>query len=47
VKVPAGTAQEEVLKLAKALASVSAHLDGKRIMKVIYVPDKLLNVVAG
>ena len=47
LKVAAGAAQEEVLKLAQAEAGVSAHLDGKRIVKVIYVPDKLLNIVAG
>ena len=26
-------------------SSVSAHLEGKKIVKVIYVPDKLLNIV--
>ncbi len=45
VKVAAGAAQEEVLKLGEVEASVIAHLDGKRIVKVIYVPDKLLNIV--
>jgi leucyl-tRNA synthetase len=47
VKVPAGAAQQDVLNLAQAEASVTAHLDGKKIVKVIYVPDKLLNIVAG
>ena len=47
VKVAAGAAQEEVLKLARAEAGVAAQLDGKRIVKVVYVQDKLLNVVAG
>jgi leucyl-tRNA synthetase len=47
VKAPAGAAQQEVLKLAQAETSVTAHLDGKKIVKVIYVPDKLLNIVAG
>ncbi|MGB2676756.1 MAG: leucine--tRNA ligase [Candidatus Acidiferrum sp.] len=28
-------------------SSVSAHLEGKRIVKVIYVQDKLLNIVVG
>jgi leucyl-tRNA synthetase len=46
VKVAAGVVQEEVLKLALAEAGVSAHLDGKKIVKVIYVQDRLLNVVA-
>ena len=46
VKVPAGAAQQDVLKLAQSEAGVTAHLDGKKIVKVIYVPDKLLNIVA-
>jgi leucyl-tRNA synthetase len=28
-------------------STVSAHLEGKKIVKVIYVPDKLLNIVVG
>src|SRR5208283_3705269 len=47
VKVSAGAAQQEVLKLAQSEAGVTAHLDGKKVVKVIYVPDKLLNIVAG
>jgi leucyl-tRNA synthetase len=46
VKVTAGAAQQDVLKLAQSAAGVTAHLDGKKIVKVIYVPDKLLNIVA-
>jgi leucyl-tRNA synthetase len=47
LKVAAGTGQEEALKLAQAEAGVAGHLDGKRIVKVVYVQDKLLNIVAG
>jgi leucyl-tRNA synthetase len=47
VKVAARTGQEEVLKLAQGDAGVAAHLAGKRIVKVIYVQDKLLNIVVG
>jgi leucyl-tRNA synthetase len=47
VKAAAGAAQDQVLKLAQAEAGVSAHLDGKKLVKVIYVPDKLLNIVVG
>jgi leucyl-tRNA synthetase len=46
VKVAAGTGQDEVLKLAQAEAGVAGHLAGKKIVKVIFVRDKLLNVVA-
>ena len=45
VKVAAGASEDEVLKLAKADAGVAAHLAGKSIMKVIFVKDKLLNLV--
>ena len=45
VKVAAGTGQEEVLKLAEADSGVAAHLAGKKIVKMIFVADKLLNIV--
>ncbi len=38
--------QTEVLDLAKADAKVGPHLDGKTIRKVVYVPGKILNIVA-
>jgi len=47
LKVAAGAAQEEVMKLAQADGGVAAHLAGKRMVKVIYVGDKLLNIVVG
>jgi len=48
VKVAAGAAEEQVVKLALADPGVSHHANGKRIVKKIFVPDKLLNlVVAG
>jgi leucyl-tRNA synthetase len=47
LKVPAGLGQEEVLKLAKQDAAVASYLEAKRILKVIYVQDKLLNLVIG
>jgi leucyl-tRNA synthetase len=46
VEVAAGTGQDEVLKLAQGEAGVAGHLAGKKIVKVIFVRDKLLNVVA-
>jgi leucyl-tRNA synthetase len=45
VKVAVGTGEDEVVKLAQADAVIAPHLAGKRIVKVIYVPDKLLNLV--
>jgi leucyl-tRNA synthetase len=45
VKVPAGTLKEDVLKLAEADAGVATHLAGRKVSKVIFVPDKLINIV--
>ena len=45
VKAAAGTSQDDAMKLAQADTTVSPHLTGKRIVKVIFVPDKLLNFV--
>jgi leucyl-tRNA synthetase len=45
VKVAVGTGEEEVVKLAQADAVIAPHLAGKRIVKVVYVPNKLLNLV--
>ncbi len=45
VKVAVGTGEEEVVKLAQADAVIAPHLVGKRIVKRIFVPDKLLNLV--
>jgi leucyl-tRNA synthetase len=47
LKVAAGLAQEEVVALAKKDAAVASYLEGKRIVKVIYVQDRLLNLVVG
>ena len=45
LKLPTGTAQEELVKLALAEPGVAQHIEGKRIVKIVYVPDKLLNFV--
>src|SRR5260221_10655873 len=47
VTVPAGRLQDEVMKLAAADAGVVGHLNGKTVRKVIFVGDKLLNIVVG
>jgi len=47
LKVAAGTPKDDVLRLAEREASVASHLAGKRIVKVIHVQDKLLNIVVG
>jgi leucyl-tRNA synthetase len=45
LKLPTGTTQDEVVALTKVEASVVPHLAGKRIVKIIFVADKLVNLV--
>jgi leucyl-tRNA synthetase len=45
VKVSAGASEDEVVRLAKADSAAASHLAGKQIRKIIFVPDKLLNLV--
>ena len=45
LKVPVGTSGDEVEKLAKADPVIAPHLAGKSIVKRIFVPNKLLNLV--
>jgi leucyl-tRNA synthetase len=45
VRVAVGAGEAEVVKLAQADAVIAPHLAGKRIIKRIYVPNKLLNLV--
>ena len=45
LKVAAGAAQEDLVRLALAENVIAQHIDGKRIVKIVYVPDKLLNLV--
>jgi leucyl-tRNA synthetase len=45
VKAAVGAGEEEVVKLALADVVIAPHLAGKRIVKRIYVPNKLLNLV--
>ncbi|HEY6944012.1 MAG TPA: leucine--tRNA ligase, partial [Candidatus Acidoferrum sp.] len=47
VKVPAGSAEPEVVRVALTLPTIAQHVNGKRVIKQIYVPDKLLNLVVG
>jgi leucyl-tRNA synthetase len=42
---PAGTAKEELEKTAAALPGVQKWLEGQRVVKVIAVQDKLVNMV--
>ena len=44
--VPTGSSQEDVLAQAKADGKVAPLLEGKTLVKEIYVPGKLVNIVA-
>ena len=46
VEAPPGSSEDEVFELAKSVPTVTAQLDGKTVRKKIFVPDKLLNIVA-
>jgi leucyl-tRNA synthetase len=45
VTAPTGSPREELERLAMASRGVQAHLNGHKVVKVIVVPDKLVNVV--
>ena len=47
VEVPAGASREDLEKAALAEHSIQNHIAGKTVRKVIVVPGKLVNVVAG
>jgi leucyl-tRNA synthetase len=43
ITVPVGTVEDEIR--SRALEAVKQHLDGKRVVKVVVVPGRLVNVV--
>jgi leucyl-tRNA synthetase len=45
VEVPNGTGEDAVVEAAQANPRITAHLEGKSVVKRIFVPGKLLNVV--
>ncbi len=47
LEVPAGASREDLEKAALAERSIQNHIAGKTVRKVIVVPGKLVNVVAG
>jgi len=46
VVVKRGAEQDEVLKLALQNQKISKYLDGKQIKKVIFIKDKIINIIA-
>jgi len=47
VQAPAGISEGEAKELALASPIVKRHLEGQQVRRVIYVPGKLVNIVAG
>ncbi|KAI3433717.1 hypothetical protein D9Q98_003525 [Chlorella vulgaris] len=47
VEVPVETNQDDAVAAAQTIAAVSKQLDGKPIKKVIFVPNKILNLIVG
>jgi len=45
VTVKRGAEQDEVLKLALQNQKISKYLDGKQIKKVIFIKDKIINII--
>jgi leucyl-tRNA synthetase len=45
LRVPADISEADIVPKALAIAAVARHLEGKRIVKQIYVPNRLLNLV--
>ena len=45
LKIAVGAKEDDVVQLAQQDPAIAPHLVGKRIVKRIYVPDKLLNLV--
>jgi leucyl-tRNA synthetase len=45
IRTATGSSEEDVMSLARGEASIAAHLVGKTVVKIIYVQDKLLNLV--
>jgi leucyl-tRNA synthetase len=43
--VAAGLSEAELVPKALALPAVAQHINGKRVVKRIVVPDKLVNLV--
>jgi leucyl-tRNA synthetase len=46
MEMPRGSAESDVVASAQSRAKVRAHTDGKTVRKVIFVPDRLVNIVA-
>jgi leucyl-tRNA synthetase len=47
ISVPSGASEDDHVRLARESSKVTAHLDGRPIVKTVVVPGKLVNFVLG
>jgi leucyl-tRNA synthetase len=45
IQAPAGSSQDDVHALALQEANIRRYVEGKQIRKLVYIPDRLLNMV--
>jgi leucyl-tRNA synthetase len=45
IRVAKDAAKETIITLGQEETNVASHLEGKTIVKTVYVPEKLLNFV--
>ena len=45
LEIPAGTSKEETEQAALAAPKIQSYLEGRKILKVIVVPERLVNIV--
>jgi leucyl-tRNA synthetase len=45
IEVPSGISKEDALSLVRGLPKVQKYLEGKTIRNVIFIPEKLVNIV--
>ncbi len=47
LEIPAGTSKEETEQTALAAPKVQSYFEGRKIRKVIVVPERLVSIVCG
>ena len=45
IEIPAGASQDEAITLAKQNERIASEMDGKTVVKELYVPGRLVNIV--
>jgi leucyl-tRNA synthetase len=47
IELAPGSDEEQAMTIAMNDPNVTRHTENKEIRKIIYIPDRLLNIVAG